>query len=581
MAVIGIRPIVDRMQHGVRESQEEHAMQLALNVASLISDNVFDRHGHAVKCIIADTTIGGAAEAAACARKFALNDVCASITVTPAWCYASEVIDMDARIPKAIWGVNGTDVPGAVTLAAAIGTCSQKGLPIYAIYGQDIQDANDANIPDDVREKILRFARAALCLAQMKDRSVLSIGSVSMGMSASALEAAFFEDYLGMRAEYCDMTEVYRRIEKGIYDKSEYNNALYWVSKNCIEGKNACQATQEQKKTTWGYAIKMAMVVRDLMVGNSFLADGATNEDKMGRNALIAGFEGAREWSDFLPNGDFMETILNSSFDWNGCREPHIVATENDTLNAASMLFGNLLTNTAQIFTDVRAYWSPKAVKRVTGQDLPKSAENGLIHLINSGPTCIDGTGAQSYNGEPVIKPFWKITDQDVNNCLEATRFYPHSSGGWACGGFTTKFLTKPGMPMTMIRINMLKNVGPVLQLAQGFTVNLPDEVHRVIDNRTDPEKPTTYFVPTLTGKGAFSSVYDVMANWGANHAAVCYGHIGADLLTLASMLRIPVNMHNVADNEIFRPAVWASFGSENKESADFAACSKFGPLYK
>ena len=556
MPKIGIRPVIDGRRRGVRESLEEQTMNMAKSVAKFLEENVKHYNGLPVECVIADTCIGGVAEAAQAAEKFAREGVGVSISVTPCWCYGSETMDMDPLIPKAIWGFNGTERPGAVYLAAVLAAHSQKGLPAFGIYGRDVQDASDTTIPDDVKEKLLKFTKAALAVANMKGKSYLSMGGVSMGIAGSMVNPDFFEDYLGMRVEYIDQSEFIRRIEEEIYDKEEFERALKWVKANCKEGPDnnppELQVSREKKDKDWEMVVKMAIIAKDLMAGNPKLAEMGFEEEALGRNAIAAGFQGQRQWTDHFPNGDFMETILNSSFDWNGIRQPYILATENDSLNGVAMLFGHLLTGTAQVFADVRTYWSPEAVKRVTGKELTGLAANGIIHLINSGSAALDGTGQQTKDGKPVIKPFWEVTPEEAAKCLDATLFRYANLGYFRGGGYSTDFASKGGMPVTLSRINLIKGLGPVLQLAEGYTVELPEDMHDALDLRTDTTWPTTWFVPILTGKGAFKDVYSVMNNWGANHGAICYGHIGAELITLASILRIPVCMHNVSEDRIF-----------------------------
>ncbi|NIK66773.1 L-fucose isomerase [Paenibacillus sp. BK720] len=582
---IGIRPTIDGRRKGVRESLEVQTMNMARSVANLIAENLRYPNGEPVQCVIADTTIGGVAEAAACADKFARENVGVSITVTPCWCYGTETMDMNASIPNAVWGFNGTERPGAVYLAAVLAGYAQKGIPAFGIYGEEVQEASDTSIPDDVRGKLLSFARAGLAVAYMRGKSYLSMGSVSMGIAGSIVSDSFFQEYLGMRTEYIDMSEFVRRFEEEIYDTAEFERALAWVKENCAEGPDnnpeAIQTSREKKDRDWETVVKMTMIARDLMIGNPRLAELGFGEEAMGHNAIVSGFQGQRQWTDHFPNGDFMEAILNSSFDWNGIRPPFIVATENDSLNGVVMLFGYLLTNTPQIFADVRTYWSPASVERVTGHKLEGHAANGILHLLNSGSATLDGTGEQQLDGQPAMKPFWEITEDEAAACLAATSWRPAGVEYFRGGGFSSDFLSRGGMPMTMSRINFVKGVGPVLQIAEGYSVELPSEVHDKLDKRTDPTWPTTWFAPTLTGKGAFTSVYDVMDNWGANHGSISFGHIGAELITLASMLRIPVNMHNVPEENIFRPRAWGLFGTNDKEAADYRACSNFGPLYK
>ncbi len=581
---IGIRPAIDGRLGGVRESLEAPTMAMAEAAARLISDKLRHPTGHTVECVIADTTIGGVAEAAACAEKFAREGVAATLTVTPCWCYGSETMDMDPLTLKAVWGFNGTDRPGAVYLAAVLAAHNQKGLPAFGIYGRDVQDLSDTGtIPADVAEKILRFARAALAAAWMRGKSYLSVGSVSMGIAGSIVDPDFFQNYLGMRNEYVDMSEIARRLEEKIYSEAEYRRALEWVKKKCVEGPDnnapASQHPRTRKDKAWEIGVKMAMIIRDLMVGNPDLRRKGLDEEALGHNAILAGFQGQRHWTDHFPNGDFPETILNSSFDWSGIRQPYLVATENDSLNGVSMLFGHLLTGTAQIFSDVRTYWSPAAVERVTGWKPSGAAANGFIHLINSGATCMDGTGRQKRDGKSVMKPYWQIEPGEAEACLSATSWRYASLGYFRGGGYSSDFLTEGGMDVTMTRLNLVRGLGPVLQIAEGSTVSLPDEVHDKLDLRTDPTWPTTWFVPRTTGKGPFKDVYSVMAAWGAIHGAISYGHIGADLMSLAAMLRIPVAMHNVDESRVFRPSYWSAFGMD-AEGSDYRACDALGPLY-
>ena len=581
---IGIRPVIDGRLRGVRELLEEQTMSMAKAVAVLFSENLRYPNGQQVDCVIADTTIGGVAEAARCAEKFAREGVGVSLTVTPCWCYGSETMDMDPLTPKAVWGFNGTERPGAVYLAAVLAAHNQKGLPAFSIYGHDVQDSGDPVIPEDVREKLLRFARAGLAAALLRGKSYLSLGGVSMGIAGSIVDQSLFESYFGMRVEVADMSEFTRRMEEGIYDPVEFEKALAWTKAKCKEGKDfnapELQRTRAQKDQDWETVVKMAMIGRDMMVGNPRLAELGFGEEALGHNAIAGGFQGQRHWSDHFPNGDFMEAILNSSFDWNGIRQPYIFATENDCLNGASMLFGHLLTNSASIFADVRTYWSPAAVKRVTGYQPSGLAEGGFIHLINSGAATLDATGALKRDGQPAMKPFWEITPAEVEDALAATSWHPANLGYFRGGGYSSGFLTRGSMPMTMLRLNMVKGLGPVLQVAEGWTVDLPEHVYQTLNERTDPAWPTHWFVPRVTGSGAFRDVYTVMASWGANHGAVSYGHIGADLLAMASILRIPVCMHNVPGDQIFRPSAWTAFGTADPEGSDYRACANFGPLY-
>ena len=582
---IGIRPAIDGRRKGVRESLETQTMGMAQRTADFLSANLFYPDGSAVQCIIADICIGGVAESAQTAEKFRRAGVGVSITVTPCWCYGSETMDMDSHLPKAVWGFNGTERPGAVYLAAVLAGYDQKGLPAYSIYGRDVQDVTDTTIQLDVQEKLLRFARAGLAVATLRGKSYLSLGGVSMGIAGSIVDHGFFESYLGMRVETVDMSEITRRIEESIYDPEEYQRALVWTKANCVEGREynppEKQRSRDQKDKDWETVVKMTLITRDLLVGNARLAELDWGEEALGHNAILGGFQGQRQWTDHFPNGDFMEALLNSSFDWNGIRAPFVFATENDSLNGVAMLFGRLLTNMAQVFADVRTYWSPAAVKRVTGFDLSGPAEGGLIHLINSGSAPLDATGQMEKDGAPFMKPFWEISETEVQKCLKATTWSPAITEYFRGGGYSSTFLTRGGMPVTMSRINLVKGLGPVMQLAEGWTVDLPGNVHELLNERTNPTWPTHWFAPRLTGRGAFRDVYSVMANWGANHGALSYGHIGADLVTLASLLRIPVCMHNLEDAVLFRPSAWSAFGTEDAIGADYRACAAFGPLYR
>ncbi len=584
---IGIRPIIDGRRGGIRESLEEITMNLAKSVAKLYSETLCYPNGSPVECAIADTCIGGVKEAADCAAKFERENVGLSLSVTACWCYGSETIDMNPSIPRAVWGFNGTERPGAVYLAAALAAHTQKGLPTFGIYGKNIQNAGDTTIPEDVKEKLLRFARAGLTVAQMRGKSYLAIGSVSMGIAGSIVNPDFLQEYLGIRTEFVDCSEILRRIQLEIYDKDEFSKAMQWTKTNCIsrEGKDYnpehLKHSREQKDKDWEFVVKMTLIMRDLMIGNPKLDEIGYGEEALGHNAIAGGFQGQRQWTDFLPDGDFSEAILNSSFDWNGIREAFTFATEDDYLNGISMLFNHLLTNTAQIFADVRTYWSPESIEEATGWKPEGILENGAIHLINSGSCTLDGTGQQSDDaGNPVMKPHWEITENEVEKMLDATTWHPASLEYMRGGGFSSQFLTKEGMPVTMCRLNLVKGLGPVLQIAEGWTATFPDEVFDIINRRTDKTWPSTFFVPRITGKDRFTDVYSVMNYWGANHGAISYGHIGADLITLASALSIPVNMHNVEKSKIFRPSAWSAFGSDD-EGADFRACATYGPLYK
>lgn len=589
---IGIRPVIDGRWGGVRESLETQTMGMAAAAKELIEATLRYPDGTPVRCVISNTTIGGGAEAAKCAEQFATENVVATLTVTPCWCYGSETFDMDPQTIKAVWGFNGTERPGAVYLAAVMAAYAQKGLPAFSIYGHDVQDMTDTTVPADVAQKILRFAKASVAVGWMRNKSYVNLGGVAMGIAGSYCNADMFQKYFGIRAEWVDMTEIVRRITLEIYDRDEYDKALAWVKKNCKEGfdlndgKDLPEIIRKSKVVPadkdWEFVTKMTIVMRDILYGNKKLDEMGWHEEALGKNAVAGGFQGQRNWTDWLPNADFTEAIMASTFDWNGAKMPTPFATENDTLNGVSMMLGTLVSHSAPCFHDVRTYWSPDACERVTGVRPNGIAVNGFIHLINSGATALDGSGAaKNDKGEHCMKPFWEMTQEDIRACLDATDWCRANYEYFRGGGYSSHFRCSAQMPVTMLRVNVIDGVGPVLQLAEGYTVDLPDEIHNTIDKRTDPSWPTTWFVPKLTGKGAFRDVYSVMANWGANHGVTVYGHVGADLITLASMLRIPVNMHNVDEADIFRPHAWSAFGTEDTQSADFRACNNYGPLYK
>ncbi len=589
---IGIRPVIDGRWGGVRENLENQTMGMATGAKALIEGTLRYPDGTAVQCVIFDGTIGGGAEAARCEEQFSKENVVATLSVTPCWCYGSETFDMNPNTIKAVWGFNGTERPGAVYLAAVMAAYAQKGLPAFSIYGRDVQDMGDTTIPEDVKAKILSFAKASISVGWMKNKAYVNLGGISMGIAGSYCDAAMFQKYFGIRAEWVDMAEIIRRITLEIYDKDEYEKALAWVKANCKEGfdcndgKNLPEIIRRSKVVSpdkdWEFITKMTMIMRDIFYGNKKLDEMGWHEEALGKNAIAGGFQGQRNWTDWLPNADFTEAIMASTFDWNGKKAPTPFATENDTLNGVAMMLGTLTTNTAPCFHDVRTYWSPEACERITGKKPLGKAASGFIHLINSGATALDGSGAsKNENGEGCMKPYWDMTEADVNACLEATDWCRANYEYFRGGGFSSHFRCKAEMPVTMLRVNIIEGIGPVLQIAEGYTVDLPDEIHTVIDKRTDPTWPTTWFAPNLTGEGAFKDVYSVMANWGANHGVTVYGHVGADLITLASMLRIPVNMHNVDKNKIFRPHCWAAFGTEDSQAADYKACETYGPLYK
>lgn len=589
---IGIRPVIDGRWGGVRESLERQTMGMAKRAARLIESSLRYPDGEPVQCVISETTIGGGAEAAQCARQFETQNVVATLSVTPCWCYGSETFDMSPNTIKAVWGFNGTERPGAVYLAAVMAAYAQRGMPAFSIYGRDVQDIDDEEIPQDVAQKILSFAKCAVSVGWMKNKSYVNLGGVAMGIAGSYCNADMFQKYFGIRAEWVDMTEILRRITLEIYDHEEYERALAWVRANCKEGFDLNSGKELPAMITrskvvppdkdWEFITKMTLIVRDILFGNKKLDEMGWHEEALGKNAVAAGFQGQRNWTDWLPNADFTEAIMASTFDWNGAKMPTPFATENDTLNGVAMMLGTLVSDTAPCFHDVRTYWSADACERVTGVRPDGLAENGFIHLINSGATALDGTGAaKNENGKGCMKPFWQMTQSDIKACLDATDWCRANYEYFRGGGFSSHFRCRAQMPVTMLRVNVADGIGPVLQLAEGYTVDLPNAVHNVIDKRTDPSWPTTWFVPRLTGEGAFSDVYSVMANWGANHGVTVYGHVGSQLITLASMLRIPVNMHNVEPSRIFRPHAWSAFGTQDTQSADYRACAAYGPLYK
>ena len=586
---IGIRPTIDGRWGGIREGLEEQTMQMAKDAKKLIEKNVFYADGSPAEVVISPCTIGGGKEAAVCAEYFQKENVTATLTVTPCWCYGTETMDLDPLTTKAVWGFNGTERPGAVYLAAAMAAHAQRGLPAFAIYGEDVQDVGMSGITKDVKEKILRFARCALAVGQIRNKAYVSIGSVAMGIGGSFLDANMMQKYFGIRAEWVDMSEILRRIDLEIYDKAEYEKELAWIKANCKEGKDnnggiwgQKDFTREELDKQWEFVAKMTLIIKDIMYGNDKLNDIGRHEEALGRNAILAGFQGQRMWTDYKPNGDYAEAILNSTFDWNGKKQPVLLATESDNCNGLAMLFENLLTGQASIFADVRTYWSPKAVERVTGWEPTGKAKHGFMHLINSGAAALDGTGVcADKKGEPLMKKWWEVTDKDISAMMDATRFSPANRGYFRGGGFSSTYSTASEMPVTLVRVNMVEGIGYTMQIAEGWTVVLPEKVNKTLLDRTDPTWPSTWFVPRLNKTNAFSSVYNVMANWGANHGAFTYGHIGKDLITLASMFRIPVSLHNIDDEDIYRPHAWCAFGTKDLEGADYRACAAYKELYK
>ena len=588
---IGIRPTIDGRWGGVREALEAQTRGMAEAAKSLIERKLCYPDGMPVECIISPVTIGGSAEAHACEAYFSTQNVCGTLTVTPCWCYGTETMELDPMTIKAVWGFNGTERPGAVYLAAVMAAYAQRGLPAFSIYGQHVQDADYRSIPADVEEKILSFARGAIAVGIMRGQSYVNIGAVAMGIAGSSVNVDFLQKYLGMRTEWVDMSEVLRRIKLEIYDHDEFEKAYQWVQTYCKEGLdvNRGKALPEvitksqvvKDEDQWAFVIKHALICRDILQGNKKLGEMGWHEEALGRNGLAGGFQGQRMWTDWLPNADFTEAILASGFDWNGARQPIPFATENDTLNGISMMFGWLMTGKAPIFSDVRTYWSPEAVKRVTGEELKGYAKNGVIHLINSGASCLDGcAGAKNEHGEGCMKEWWNLSEEDIKACLAGTDWCPANREYFRGGGFSSHFKTAAEMPVTMIRCNIVEGVGPTLQVIEGHTCVLNENVHKILDERTDRTWPTTWFAPKIGVCGA-DSVYNVMAKWGANHAASVYGQVGDRLLTLASMLRIPVAFHNIETHRIYRPHAFGGFGTADLEGQDFRACAYYGPLYR
>jgi len=585
LPVIGIRAVIDPRRKVYNRTYGQ-TQDMASSVADYLSDHVKYPNSLPLKCVVYQKCVSNIVEAQECSDYFKHLNVGAVITVATGWCYPLETMLLDAGIPHAVWGFNGTERPGAVFLAALTAACNLKGLPMFKIYGKEVREKDDKRIPEDVGRKLLSFTRAALAASLMKGKSYLSLGTVSMGISGCISDELFFQQYLGMRISYVDMSEIQRRMNKGIYDPEELSKAIEWFSNNCKEGVDyndpSLMHTKEQKAEDARDSIKLAIIVKDMMKGNQKLQDMGYEEEAAGYGAVAGGFQGQRAWTDQNANGDFMEAILNSTFDWNGRREPIVIATENDSSNAVSMLFGYLLTHTPQIFCDVRTYWSPETVKRITGEELEGRAKGGMIHLLNSGAAALEGSGCLTKDGKPVIKPYWEMTEDDIKSCLQSTRWSPAMLDQFLAGGFSSTYSTKGEMPVTITRLNMVYGIGPVLQIAEGYTYEASPNIHMNLLGRTDPTWPSTWFVPnTIPGDAAYNDVYSVMESWGANHCSMSYGHIGSELITLASMLRIPVTMHNVETNNLFRPALWKAYGTKELEAADRYACAALGPLYK
>lgn len=587
---IGIRPTIDGRQGGVRESLEEKTMNMALSAKKLIESELKYADGTPVQCIVADRTIGGQGDAGKVRKQFESQNICGTLTVTPSWCYGTETMDLDSKTQKAIWGFNGTERPGAVFLAAAMSGYAQKGQPAFKIYGREVQDLDDHTIPEDVKEKILSFAKSAVAIGQMKGKSYVNIGSSSMGIAGSQIDSNFFNQHLGMNVEFIDMTEILRRMKLEIYDKKEYEKGLKWIKQYCLEGfdlnksKNYPDIIRKSKiipdEEEWSFILKQTIIMKDILFGNDRLNEIGWYEEARGRDAISGGFQGQRQWTDWLPNGDFAEAIMTSTFDWNGARQPTAFATENDSLNGASMLFGTLLTNKAPVFSDVRTYWSPDSIEKVTGKKVTGRAKNGLLHLLNSGASALDATGAsKDEEGNSTMKEFWNMTEEDIHNCLHSTKWCKANREYFRGGGYSSQFTSKGELPLTMVRLNLIDGIGPVLQVIEGYTCELEKAVHEKLDQRTDPTWPTLWFAPNL--EDIDQDVYKIMEYWGSNHCASVHGHIGKELITLASMLRIPVSLHNIPQKDIFRPHSFSGFGTDNLETADYEACRYYGPLYK
>ncbi len=579
---IGIRPTIDGRENGVRESLEVQTMTMANTLKSHIENNYCYPDGTPVQVVVAESTIGRYKEATDCEELFEKNNVCASITVTPCWCYGMEVIDLHPTRIKAVWGFNGTERPGAVFLNAVLSAHNQLGLPAFGIYGSEVMDNDRTDIPDDVIPKIDKFIKGALAVGQLKNKSYLQIGGVSMGIAGSLVDFSLFQKYFNMNVVQVDMIEIMRRIDEGIFNPNEFETARAWVSENCTEipdiNKEHLKLTDLEIEEGLDFVTKMTLIIKDMMHGNEWLRNNGYNEEGLGNNSIAGGFQGQRQWTDYLPNGDFSETILNSSFDWNGPKSPTILSTENDALNGITMLFGHLLTNTAQVFCDVRTYWSPEAIKNLGNFTIDENLEDGMLHLINSGSAALDGTGKmRDENGNPVIKPFYDVTDEDMKNCLQATKWPVANREYFRGGGFSTNYLSEGEIPFTMTRVNLV-NGEPSIQIIEGKSIEISNDLYNAINDRTDPTWPSTFFIPN---ENTPLSTYEVMNNWGANHCVLTYGHVGDLFITLASMLRIPVSLHNIEEDRIYRPTMWTHYGTLDKTGSDFRTCEKLGPLYE
>lgn len=576
-AKIGIRMLVDN-RPALRAQQQQALFKLAEQVRLLLEGQVRYGDGVPAQCVIAPQPVGCVRDAAAVSELFRAERVGAVINIARAWAYPAEVMEYDTQLPQAVWGFSGSNYPGTVFMGAAVATAAQRGCPLFKIYGRDIQAGQDLRVPEDVADKLVRFAQCALALATLRGKTYLAVGSMCMGIGASAVDHAFFQCYLGMRTQMVDTAEILRRMEQKIYDPQEYARARRWAKENCreMQDPNPCALQQPapQKQVAWDDSVKLALILRDLMQGNPALARQGHPEEAQGCLALAASFQGQRHWTDWQVSSDFAEAVLNSSFDWDGPRRPVTVATENDALQAAAMLMGTLLTGTAQIFCDMRAYWSPQAVQAHFGT-VPPTAEKGFLYLTNSGPAPLDGTLAAG-----ATKPFWAMTAEDMEGCIQHTQWGADKRAVFAGGGFSTSYQAAGGVPMTMVGLSLVKGLGPVLQIIEGETIALQPDLADALTQCTDPTWMRLFFVPRLTQAGVCSSVYNIVESWASNHCTLCGGHRAKAFTTLASMLRIPVCLHNLPPRQLFRPAVWGLYGEPGSTEADFRACQNYGPLY-
>lgn len=587
---IAITPVADG-RTGAYETHVERTWRMVEKVRSLIRANVALPDGTPVNVVIAPEIVYGARTGARAQAVYSRAGVCANIWVSRSWAYSDELMSACQGIGSSEWqqaayGLNQTDAPGAVWLKAFTAAMDEKKRPIFAIYSPDLE-SEDGPLCPYVSERILRFARCAAAVAEMRGKNYLSVGSVSMGIIGSDVRRNILLDYLGMGTVSVDMVAIRGRIDRGFYDHAELEKAVRFMQKNFAidygKGRRPYKSEALLRE-----CLKMTLIVRDLMIGNPRLASPrigkaqgfqADVEHAQGANAIAAGTQGQRQWTDLYPNFDMTESLLNSSFDWNGFRAPYIVATENDSKNAIGMLVASLITGLPQLFADIRTNWSPASIRQATGIDVDDVAPRGLIDKRNSGAGALDyaldprtlvpeASRETPYRVAAAIRRSEAAQARLMKEAAAGTTYLPAILTYFPGDGLSSHYRTPGGIPMTAYRYNVVGNM-LTCSVVEGETVALPDRVADHISNVTDRTWPETFWMPR-----DMSSI-EYMTRIGPNHDANSFGLIGADLLTVNAMLRVPVDLHNLAGDHIFRPTLWDRFGGD-----DFAACRMLGPLY-